>query len=497
MRASFRKMMVSVAGCLCEGSLDQACFRGMMKAFFQPRSVAVAGASKTLWKLGNVPLANMQKFGYKGRIIPLNPEGGEILGLKAYPSIEDVEGGVDLAVAVIPREGVISFLESCGRAGTRNVLITAAGFADAAGDGPALQREVTALAKRLGIRIMGPNSIGTIDTASGLVTSIISLEPIAPGPVSYVTQSGLFSAGFARWMASGDSCGASKIACLGNKADINEIDLLSYLLDDASTEVIALHTEGTKDGREFIRVATGVSLSKPLIVLSPGRTEAGQAAAMSHTGSLACSFEVFRGALAQAGAVTVDSFEEMFDCSRALAWCPLPRGAGVGVVSVTGAGCSLTADACSSNGLVVPPLAPDTHAALTRGMPDWASFSNPADIWAAIMSEGNEGAYRKLMRAMASQDDVDILLAIYCVAPQFEFDVAGVTEEIAAEFPHKPILSVLLGGTLDDSRRWSLSLEGVRAPAFDSVERAVKTAAGLNRYASWLRMKGAGPQAAR
>ena len=461
-----------------------------MKEFFAPRSVAIAGASKSAMKLGNVPIANLLKFGYSGRIVPLNPDAGQILGLEAFPSIEDVDGGVDLAVAVIPRENISCFLESCGRAGVRNVLVTAAGFADAAGDGEKLQSQVVEVAKRLGIRLMGPNSIGTIDTTSGFVTSIITLDPIKPGPISYVTQSGLFSAGFARWIASHQVHGAAKIACLGNKADIDELDVISYLLADRSTDVIALHTEGTRNGRGFLQLATEVSLQKPMVVFSPGRTEAGQEATRSHTGSMAGSFDIFRGALAQSGAIAVDSFEEMFDCAKALAYCPLPSSGGIGVVSVTGAGCSIAADACSTRGLELPRLTAETHARASSGLPDWASFSNPADIWAAIMAEGNEGAYHKLMRSMASQDDIDTIISVYCVAPQFEFDAAAMTERFMREFPQTPVLSVLLGGSDDDSRRWFESLEGVGVPTFDSVERAVGAASALNSYSAWLRARG-------
>lgn len=461
----------------------------LMDAFFAPRSVAIAGASRSGMKLGNVPIDNLRRFSYAGRVVPLNPDAGEIMGLKAYASIEDVEGGVDLAVAVIPREQVPPFLESCGRAGVRNVIVTAAAFADADAEGARLQRDVEDLARRLSLRVMGPNSIGTIDTSSGLVTSIITLEPVPQGPISFVTQTGLFAASFARWISSSQSHGAAKVACLGNKAGVDEIDMLTYLEGDPRTEVIALHTEGTSDGRAFVDAVSRISLSKPVVVLNPGRTEAGREAMRSHTGSMAGSHDVFRGAASQAGAVQVESFGEMFDCARALAYCPIPRGSGMGIVSITGAGCSLTADACQSSGLVVPALGDEAARAARAGMPDWASFSNPADIWSAIAMEGNDGAYQKVLRAMASQDDIHMLIAVYCVAPQFEFDAAAAMSRVRDEFPDKPLLAVILGGTTEDSRRWFESLEGASIPTYDSVERAVAAAGAMARYSSWLRRK--------
>ena len=459
----------------------------MMDAFFSPGSVAIAGASKSLMKLGNVPIDNLLRFGYQGRIVPLNPDGGEIMGLRAYPSLEDVEGSVDLAVAVIPRENICSFLDSCGRAGVRNAIITAAGFADAGEVGASLQRDVEAAAKRNSVRIMGPNSIGTINTAVGFVTSIITLDAMPSGPVSVVAQSGLFAAGFARWMSSSQCYGLAKVACLGNKADISEMDVLAYLEDDPATGVVALHTEGVEDGRSFVDLVARVSLCKPVVVVKPGSSEAGRTAAQSHTGALAGSHEVFMGALAQTGAVPVGDFEEMFDCAKAFAYCPLPAGNRLGVVSVTGAGCSLAADACEARGLTVPPLSRESLRYATEGLPAWASFNNPADIWAAIMAEGNAGAYYKLMRAMASQDDIDMLLAVFTIAPQFEFDVAGVIDRIRVEFPEKPVLTTVLWGASDDSRRWFESLEGARIPMYPSIERAVAAAGALNRYSSWLR----------
>lgn len=465
--------------------------RDVMNAFFSPRSVAVAGASKSKLKLGNFTIDNLLRLGYRGRVVPLHPGGGEIMGLKAYTSIEEVEGGIDLAVAVIPREGVYSLLESCGRAGVRGMIVTAAAFADADDAGARMQRELGGLASRLGIRVMGPNSIGTIDTGSGLVTSIITLEAMKPGPVSFVTQTGLFSSSFARWMGSSEALGAAKIACLGNKVDVSELDLLAFLRDDPATEVIALHTEGTADGREFVRLVRDISRRKPVVVLNPGKSEAGRDATLSHTGSMAGSHDVFSGASAQAGAVLVDGFTEMFDCAKALACCPLPRGNGVGVASISGAGCAMTADACVGKGLLLPPLGDGTLRRITSGMPDWASFRNPADIWSVIAAEGNENAYLKLMRAMASQVGIDILIAIYCVAPQFEFDAGAAMSRVREEYPEIPVLAVLLGGTPEDCRRWYDSLQGAGVPAFDSIERAVTGAAALNRYSSWLRSKGA------
>jgi acyl-CoA synthetase (NDP forming) len=455
-----------------------------MEAFFSPRGVAIAGASKTLMKLGNVPIDNLLRFGYEGRIVPLNPDAGEIMGLPAYSSIEEAGGGVDLAVAVIPRENVLDFLRSCARAEVRNIIVTAAGFADADEAGENLQRELAAAARDLSVRVMGPNSIGTINTENGFVTSIVTLEPMPRGPVSVVAQSGLFAAGFVRWVAAGQYCGAATVSCLGNKADIDEVDVLEHLAGEEATGVIAVHTEGTRDGKRFLDCLTRVTRSKPVVVFKPGSSETGRVAARSHTGSLGVSHEMFAAAVSQGGGIPARSFEEMLDFAKALALSPAPAGNRLGVVSVTGAGCSITADACEERGLSLPPLKPASLRAAAEGLPPWVSFANPADIWAPIMFEGNAGAYYKLLKAMASQDDIDMLLAIFTITPQFEFDAAAVIGRLREEFEGKPFLACVLWGGAAESARWFGSFRDAGVPAYDSIERAVASAGALYLSAS-------------
>ncbi len=458
-----------------------------MEAFFAPRSVAVVGASKTGKKLGNVPLVNLRRFGFAGRIIPLHPEGGEVMGLPAFRTLADVDGEVDVAVAIIPRERIGGFIESCGEGGVRNIIVAAAGFADSGPEGTRLQKEIEDIAARRGVRIMGPNSIGTINTETGFVTSIVTLDPVQPGPVSVVAQSGLFASAFPRWVASSQVFGVAKIACLGNKADIDELDVLEYLKDDPATGVIAVHTEGISDGRAFLELASTISHTKPLVMLKVGRNDAGREAAMSHTGSLAGSYEVFKGALSQAGVVGVESFEEMFDCAKALAYCPLPAGNRLGVASITGAGCVLTADLRESMGLATPALTEDTLRMARQGLPPWASFDNPADIWAALEYQGVGKGYETVLRAMALQDDIDMLMAIFTIAPQFEIDVAGIMGGLREDFPGKPLIACILGSTGEDFRRWFAALEGESVPVYESVERAMTAARAMNKYASYRR----------
>jgi len=372
-----------------------------MRDFFSPPSVAVVGASRTAGKGGNTIVANMLEFGFEGRIYPVNPSAGVILGLKAYTSLADLPAAVDLVVAVLPRLQTADLMRDCAAAGVKSVIVPAAGFSDAGEAGRRLEADVMGIGRAAGIRVMGPNSIGTVNTGAGLATSIVTLERLAPGGVSVFGQTGMFASGIARWINTSEHFGVRKIACLGNKADVDENDLLEHLADDEGTRVIGVYTEGVRDGARFARTLARAASAKPVLIMKSGRTETGRRAIESHTGALAGSESVYSGVIEQSGAIRVDDFEEMFDCAKAFEWLPTPASNRVGVVSITGVGCVLSADASARHGLVMPPLSPSTVTAMRQALPDWAPASNPADIWAGIESAGAEATYRAVAGAVA------------------------------------------------------------------------------------------------
>jgi acetyltransferase len=458
-----------------------------MEAFFNPSSVAVVGASKSAMKLGNVTLANLRRFGYGGKIFPIHPAGGEIMGLAAYPSLQEVGDRIDVAVGVLPRERILDFVEDCAGAGIKHVIVTAAGFADAGPDGAMLQRRLEDQVAKHGMRMMGPNSVGTLSTESGFVTSLMSLEPVKAGKISVVAQTGLFAGGFALWISSSQLFGLSKVACLGNKADVDEVDILGYLEGDPRTGVIAVYTEGIREGRAFWELASCLSRAKPIVLLKGGRTDLGREMAASHTASLAGEEGIYRGALPQAGVIPVESIDELFDCAKALDYCPLPEGNNLGVVSITGAGTVLAADACQKRGIHLPPLKEETVREARQGLPEWASLGNPADIWAATLDASVEDAYRVILSAMARQDDIHMILAVFTLVPESEFDGAELLAEIKAAHPDKPVLACFLGASEENRGRWFRSLEGEGIPVYNSIERSVDAAWALSYYASWLR----------
>ncbi|MCE5212177.1 MAG: acetate--CoA ligase family protein, partial [Deltaproteobacteria bacterium] len=286
---------------------------GTAAPFFHPASIAVIGASRSPGKGGNIILRNLQKAGFRGAIHPINPTVKEILGMRSYARVCDVPMPVDLAMIVIPKTAVPEALQDCEAKGVTNIILSTGGYSDAGKAGAEEQKVIIEQARKAGIRVMGPNSIGTLNPSAGMATSIVGLEPIKAGGVSIIGQSGVFSSGWARWIADTKPFGVAKVACIGNKGDINESDLLEYLTDDSATLTVGMYLEGIVDGRRFIRAADNICTRKPVVVMKAGRSEAGAAAVASHTGSLAGSDAVFDAVCRRTGLVRTHNPEAFFD----------------------------------------------------------------------------------------------------------------------------------------------------------------------------------------
>ncbi len=453
-----------------------------MEGFFDPASVAVAGASSSSMKLGNITLSNLLRFGYRGRVYAIHPRAREVMGVPAYPSLREIGESVEVAVGVLPRELMLDFVTDCAEAGVRKVIVCAAGYSDAGAEGAEMQGRLVGAVRERGMRMMGPNSVGTISTASGFVTSLMSLDPLRMGDISIIAQTGLFAGGFARWIASTQRFGVSKVACLGNKADVDEVDVLAYLGEDHATRVICIYSEGLKRGRDFLELARRVTASKPVLMLKGGRSELGGRMAASHTGSMAGEDTVLRGALAQAGVIEVDGIDGLFDAAKAFSYCPVPAGPNLGVVSITGAGTVLVADACQRRGLCLPAPSREAARRAEKGLPGWARLVNPMDIWSATLQGTVEDAYRVILRAFAEERDMHMLMAVFTLVPESDFDAAALLSEIRRRHPEKPLLACFLGASEVDRRRWFAALEDIGVPVYDSVERCVDAAWALARY---------------
>ena len=451
--------------------------------FFNPASIAVIGASRRPGKGGNIILRNLQKAGFKGAIHPINPTVREILGIPSYARVSDVPTPVDLAMIVIPKAAVPEALKDCEAKGVTNIILTTGGYSDMGETGAKEQKVIIEQARRLGIRIMGPNSIGTLNPSVGMSTSIVGLDPIKVGGVSIIGQSGVFLAGWARWIADTKPFGLAKVACIGNKGDINESDLLEYLTDDTATFTIGMYLEGVVDGRRFIRAADMACKRKPVVVMKAGRSEAGAAAVASHTGSLAGSDAVFDAVCRRTGLVRTYNPEAFFDTLSAFEKLPLPRGNRMGVFSITGMGCVAATDAAEEYGIVLPRLSPVTLKKLGEVMPSWAPVRNPIDTWSAIEQHGSKKTTAHIARCMLDQKDIDALLIILVLMPESMFDISEAFAEIFSHHPDKPVFASYYGGTAREIAHIHEGFAALRVPCYPTPERAMYAFGRIVEYA--------------
>ncbi|MEN6624466.1 MAG: acetate--CoA ligase family protein [Smithella sp.] len=451
--------------------------------FFNPSSVAVIGASRSPGKGGNTVLYNLLKAGFKGAIYPINPSGKEIMGMQSYARVQDVPAHVDLAVIVIPKSAVPAALDDCAACGIKNIILSTGGYADMGESGIREQKILADLAKRAGIRIMGPNSIGTLNPSIGLANPIGLLEPIETGRISFIAQSGIFSSGWARWIAGSNPFGIAKTACIGNKGDINESDLLEYLTDDEKTSSIGMYLEGIIDGPRFVKAAAKACVKKPVVVMKAGRSEAGAAAIASHTGSLAGSDVVFDAACRKSGLLRAHDSEAFFDAITAFEMLPLPRGNRMGVVSVTGMGCVAATDAAEEYGIVLPRLKPATLKKLSEVMPDWAPVRNPIDTWSAVEKNGGEKAMSHIVRYIMEQNDIDAMLIVLVGMPENMFDFYKAFSEVMKRYPHKPVFASHYGGIPSEVAHVHEGFRKLGVPSYAMPERAIHAFSFMVEYA--------------
>jgi len=455
--------------------------------FFTPSSMAVIGASRSPGKGGNIILRNLQKAGFKGAIHPINPTCKEILGLPAYARVRDVPTPVETTMIVIPKVAVPEALEDCAAKGVTNIILSTGGYSDMGEAGLREQKVIIDQAERAGIRIMGPNSIGTINPLAGMATSIVGLDPIKPGGVSIIGQSGVFSSGWARWIADTRPFGLAKVACIGNKGDVNESDLLDYLTEDTLTTTIGMYLEGVVEGRRFIKTAGTACKRKPVVVMKAGRSEAGAAAVASHTGSLAGSDVVFDAVCRRTGLVRVYDSEAFFDTLSAFEKLPLPRGNRLGAFSITGMGCVATTDAAEEYGIVLPALSSATLKKLGEVMPSWAPVRNPIDTWSAIEQHGSKKTTSHIARCLLDQKDIDALLIILVLMPESMFDISEALAEIFSRHPGKPVLASYYGGTAREIAHIHEGFAALGVPCYPTPERAIFA---FNRMVEYARFRG-------
>jgi acyl-CoA synthetase (NDP forming) len=451
--------------------------------FFNPASIAVIGASRSTGKGGNIILRNLQRAGFKGAIHPINPTVREILGMRSYPRVCDVPTPVELVMIVIPKTAVPDALQDCEAKGVTNIILSTGGYSDAGDAGAGEQKAIIEQARAAGIRIMGPNSIGTLNPSAGMATSIVGLEPIKTGGVSIIGQSGVFSSGWARWIADTKPFGLAKVACIGNKGDIDESDLLEYLTEDTATSTIGMYLEGVIDGRRFIRAADKACKRKPVVVMKAGRSEAGAAAIASHTGSLAGSDAVFDAVCRRTGLVRTHNPDAFFDTLSAFEKLHLPRGNRMGAFSITGMGCVAATDSAEEYGIVLPRLSTATLSKLGEVMPSWAPVRNPIDTWSAIEQHGSKKTATHMARCLLDQKDIDALLIILVLMPESMFDIGEAFTEIIGNHPDKPVFASYYGGTAREIAHIHEGFAALGVPCYPTPERAMFAFGRMVEYA--------------
>jgi len=442
--------------------------------FLHPRGVAVVGVSTSPEKLGYGVARNLVQSGFAGAIHFVGQQAGELFGIPLRTGLSQVPDPVDLAVFVIPASAVPEGLRDCGARGIHAAIVVSAGFREAGPAGEALERQCLEIAKAGGIRVLGPNCIGTIDTHFPLDTSFLQ-PPMPPqGAIAFVSHSGAFCAAVVDWSRR-QGFGFSQIISLGNQADINETDVLPLVAQDDHTRVLALYMEGVSDGVEFVRTATGVSRIKPVVALKVGRSEAGQRAAASHTAALAASDTAFDAAFAKAGVFRATSTEQMFDWARALESCPLPGGGSVAILTDAGGPGVIAADALESLGLKLAGLSEATRAQLAGRLPAAASVVNPVDMLASASPED----YADCLKTLLEDASVDAALVILPPPPMFKAeDVADAIIPLIRT-SSKPVVIALLGSELTD--RAFARFNQARVPTYPFPERAISALGILAR----------------
>jgi len=441
----------------------------MLSKILGPDSIAVIGASSNREKWGYRILDNIISGGYAGSVYPVNPNEDEVLGVRCYPTVLDLPHRVDLGIIAVPAEIVPAVLQECGRKGIRGVVIVSAGFSEIGNS--ELENRVSDVARDHDMRMIGPNTFGFINTHLHLNASIIPQMPEIGG-ISFVTQSGTFGLALVDWAAS-QQMGLHLVVGVGNKADVDDSDILAYLSADRHTKTIMMYIEGIERGRRFIDVASRIR--KPVIALKTGRSRAGSKAALSHTGALAGTDRIYDGAFKQAGVIRARTLEELFDSALALSISP-PADDGIGIISNGGGAAILAADLCEDLGLHLPDLSESTIGLLAGVLPAIATPANPLDT----AGDGSYEMFRDVTDIVLSDPGINAALVMYVHAEMVDPCLPAEAVIDARRGCDKPVITAWIGGKCLGTA--VKLLKENRIPNYPSPERAVVALSSLVRY---------------
>jgi len=453
--------------------------RNPLNAIFHPRSIAVVGATEKEGSVGRTILWNLLSSPFGGTVYPVNPTRPAILGVKAYSSISAIPDPVDLAVIVTPAKTAPGLVEECGQAGIKGVIIISAGFKEVGAEGAELERQVLEQARKYGIRVVGPNCLGIMNPV-GRLNATFAAGIANPGRVGFISQSGALLTAILDWAAL-ENVGFSSIVSLGSMLDVGWGDIIEYLGDDPNTDSIVIYMETIGDARAFLSAAREVALTKPIIIIKPGRTVQAAKAAASHTGSLTGSDDVLDAAFRRAGVLRVDSISELFQISEILAKQPRPRGRKLSIVTNAGGPGVIATDALIGGGGELTDISPETMEALNAVLPAVWSHNNPIDI----IGDAPPDRYAKALEVAAADPEADGLLVV--LTPQAMTDPTATARALVkyASIEGKPVLASWMGGL--DVEEGAKILREAGIPTFPYPDRACVLFNYLWKYDERLR----------
>lgn len=445
-----------------------------LNSFFHPNGVAVLGASENQ-KTGGFHILRNVLSGYKGKVYPINPKYKELHGVPCYPDIQSIPDTFECLIYFIPARFILDTIKQAAKKGVRAIIIESAGFAEVGKEGEQLQKDAVALANSLGIRLWGPNCMGYLDGHTRNVFSFMYTDKwktlMKPGDVSLIVQSGMLSAGFLMSVLERDSIGISKVCSIGNKCDVNEIDLLDYFCGDSQSGVIGCYLESIVDGKKFLQIVKNTQ--KPIVVLKSGRSEHGKKAAMSHTASLAGNTLVLSGAFKQAGVVQVVDLYELIDTLKAFSYIKnYTANAGVAVMTFSGGAGIVTTDLMSDYNLPMASLSNVTLREVEKLYPAWMGASHPLDLWPAVEQNGLDAVYCATAEALMKDSTVDSII-VECFAsryfdPAFFKDIGRMVRQY-----NKPVVLWLVGEK-EVVEYYKMNAEAAGIPVFGEIGRCIQ-----------------------
>jgi acyl-CoA synthetase (NDP forming) len=458
--------------------------------FFEPKSLAVIGSFKEAPFGGYVVVKTLLNSSYAGKIYPVNPSYKEALGLKVYPSVKDIPGGIDLVLIIIGCRSVPKVIEECAEKGVKAAILVSDGFAERNEEGAALQKEILEIAKKNKMRIIGPNTAGIANPANGLIPCpyIMGYERIKTGGIAICGQTGMINP--QAFPYADLHYGVSKICDFGNKSDVDECDMLEYLENDPATKVITMYLESIREGRRFLEISKRVTSKKPVLILKSGRTEEGARVSASHTGSLAVDDQIFNAACKQAGIIRLEKFSEIFELPKIFALQPLPKGNQLGIISYTGGVGVLATDEAEKYDLSIARLSPETIIKLDAIFPSLGKTIVDIGPGMVVVTD-YMSVYPEILKTVLRDDNIDCLLNIIWIDPSGSLIEGYIkTYKELQERYQKSIATWIYGPRLPTIDDLTLRLEDLGFPVFSDFEMAIKALGIAWQYV--IRKKGEG-----